>query len=240
MAKKGKRYRAALALVEQAAGDNGGELPLERAAEVVKQTARAKFDESVDIDLRLGVDPRHADQMVRGSVALPHGTGKTVRVLVLTNEGKQAEARDAGADMVGLDDYIDRIQNEGFVDFDVMIASPDVMPKIGRLGRVLGPRGLMPNPKSGTVTNDIGEAVQAVKAGRIDFRVDKQGNLHTAIGKASFSPEQIRENAEAFLREVMRLRPSSAKGTYVKSVTLSTTMGPAVPVDRNAAVNAVR
>jgi large subunit ribosomal protein L1 len=192
------------------------------------------------MDLRLGVDPRHADQMVRGSVALPHGTGKTVRVLVLTNEGKQAEARDAGADMVGLDDYVDRIQNEGFVDFDVMIASPDVMPKIGRLGRVLGPRGLMPNPKSGTVTNDIGEAVQAVKAGRIDFRVDKQGNLHTAIGKASFSPEQIRENAEAFLREVMRLRPSSAKGTYVKSVTLSTTMGPAVPVDRNAAVNAVR
>ena len=240
MAKKGKRYRAALELVQQAAGENGGEFALERAAEVVRQTARAKFDESVDIDLRLGVDPRHADQMVRGSVALPHGTGKTVRVLVLTNEGKQAEARAAGADLVGLDDFIDRIQNEGFVDFDVMIASPDVMPKIGRLGRVLGPRGLMPNPKSGTVTNDIGEAVQAVKAGRIDFRVDKQGNLHTAIGKASFSPEQIRENAEAFLREVMRLRPSSAKGTYVKSVTLSTTMGPAVPVDRNAAVNAVR
>ena len=240
MAKKGKRYRAALERVQQTAGENGGELALERAAEVVRQTARAKFDESVDIDLRLGVDPRHADQMVRGSVALPHGTGKTVRVLVLTNEGKQAEARAAGADLVGLDDFIDRIQNEGFVDFDVMIASPDVMPKIGRLGRVLGPRGLMPNPKSGTVTNDIGEAVQAVKAGRIDFRVDKQGNLHTAIGKASFSPEQIRENAEAFLREVMRLRPSSAKGTYVKSVTLSTTMGPAVPVDRNAAVNAVR
>jgi large subunit ribosomal protein L1 len=240
MAKRGKRYRAALELVQQAAGGNGGELPLERAAEVVKQTARAKFDESVDIDLRLGVDPRHADQMVRGSVALPHGTGKTVRVLVLTNEGKQAEATAAGADMVGLDDYIDRIQNEGFVEFDVMIASPDVMPKIGRLGRVLGPRGLMPNPKSGTVTNDIGEAVRAVKAGRIEFRVDKQGNLHTAIGKSSFSPEQIRENAEAFLREIMRLRPSSAKGTYVKSVTLSTTMGPAVPVDRNAAVNAVR
>jgi large subunit ribosomal protein L1 len=238
MAKKGKRYRAALELVQQAASD--GELPLERAAEVVKQTARAKFDESVDIDLRLGVDPRHADQMVRGSVALPHGTGKTVRVLVLTNEGKQAEARDAGADLVGLDDFIDRIQNEGFTDFDVMIASPDVMPKIGRLGRVLGPRGLMPNPKSGTVTNDIAEAVNAVKAGRIEFRVDKQGNLHTAIGKSSFSPEQIRENAEAFLREIMRLRPSSAKGTYVKSVTLSTTMGPAVPVDRNAAVNAVR
>jgi large subunit ribosomal protein L1 len=240
MAKRGKRYRATLELVQQAVGEAGGELPLERAAAVVKQTARAKFDESVDIDLRLGVDPRHADQMVRGSVALPHGTGKTVRVLVLTNEGKQAEARAAGADLVGLDDFIERIQNEGFTEFDVMIASPDVMPKIGRLGRVLGPRGLMPNPKSGTVTNDIAEAVHAVKAGRIEFRVDKQGNLHTAVGKSSFSPEQIRENAEAFLREVMRLRPSSAKGTYVRSVTLSTTMGPAVPVDRNAAVNAVR
>ncbi len=240
MAKRGKRFRAALELVQQAAGANGGELPLERAADVVKQTARAKFDESVDIDLRLGVDPRHADQMVRGSVALPHGTGKTVRVLVLTNEGKQAEATAAGADLVGLDDFIERIQNEGFVDFDVMIASPDVMPKIGRLGRVLGPRGLMPNPKSGTVTNDIGEAVRAVKAGRIEFRVDKQGSLHTSIGKASFTTEQIRDNAEAFLREIMRLRPSSAKGLYIRSVTLSTTMGPAVPVDRNAAVSAVR
>jgi large subunit ribosomal protein L1 len=142
--------------------------------------------------------------------------------------------------MVGLDDYIARIQDEGFVDFDVMIASPDIMPRIGRLGRVLGPRGLMPNPKSGTVTNDIGEAVRAVKAGRIDFRVDKNGSLHTAIGKASFAPEQLRENAEAFMREVLRLRPSSAKGTYVRSVTLSTTMGPAVPVDRNAAVGNVR
>lgn len=240
MAKKGKRYRAALELVQQAAEETGGVLPIDRAAEVVKQTARAKFEESVDIDLRLGVDPRHADQMVRGSVALPHGTGKTVRVLVLTNEGKQAEAKEAGADMVGLDDYVDKIQNEGFVDFDVMIASPDVMPKIGRLGRVLGPRGLMPNPKSGTVTNDLAEAIEAVKAGRIEFRVDKQGNLHTAIGKSSFSTEQIRENAEAFLREIMRLRPASAKGVYVRSVTLSTTMGPAVPVDRNAAVNAVR
>ena len=230
MAKKGKRYRAAQELVEQA----GGALTLDQASEIVKQTARAKFDESVDIDVRLGVDPRHADQMVRGSVALPHGTGKSVRVLVLTNEGKQAEAREAGADLVGLDDFVDKIQNEGFVDFDVMIASPDVMPKIGRLGRVLGPRGLMPNPKTGTVTNDVGEAVQAVKAGRIDFRVDKQGNMHAAIGKASMSAEQLRDNAEAFVRELLRLRPSSAKGTYVKSVTLSTTMGPAIPVDRNA------
>jgi len=240
MAKRGKRYREASELIEKAAAENGGELSLELAVSLIKQTAKAKFEESVDIDIRLGVDPRHADQMVRGSVALPHGTGKEIRVLVLTNESKQAEARDAGADLVGLDDFVDKIQNDGFTDFDVMIASPDVMPKIGRLGRVLGPRGLMPNPKSGTVTNDIAEAVKAVKAGRIDFRVDKAGILHTAIGKSSFSEEQIRENAEAFLREVMRLRPSSAKGIYVRSVTLSTTMGPAVPVDRNAAVSAVR
>ena len=236
MAKKGKRYRAALEAVQNA----GGELGLDQAAEVVKQTARAKFDESVDIDIRLGVDPRHADQMVRGSVALPHGTGKTVRVLVLTNEGQQGDAKAAGADMVGLDDYIERIQNDGFLDFDVLIASPDVMPKLGRLGRVLGPRGLMPNPKSGTVTNNVGDAVKAVKAGQIDFRVDKFGNVHTSIGKASFSADQIRDNAEAFLKEIMRLRPSSAKGTYVKSVTLSTTMGPGVPVDRNIAANVVR
>lgn len=240
MAKRGKRYREAAALIESASAENGGAFSFEEAASLIKQTSKAKFDESVDIDVRLGVDPRHADQMVRGSVALPHGTGKTVRVLVLTNEGKQAEARDAGADLVGLDDFVDKIQNEGFTDFDVMIASPDVMPKIGLLGRVLGPRGLMPNPKSGTVTNDIAEAVQAVKAGRIDFRVDKAGILHTSIGKSSFSEQQIQENANAFLREVMRLRPSSAKGTYVRSVTLSTTMGPAVPVDRNVAVSAVR
>ncbi len=240
MAKQGKRFKEALALVEQATTQAGGALPLEEAAGLVKQTARAKFDESVDIDVRLGVDPRHADQMVRGSVALPHGTGKQVRVLVLTNEGKQAEATAAGADLVGLDDYVDKIQNEGFTDFDVLIASPDVMPKIGRLGRVLGPRGLMPNPKSGTVTNDVGAAVEAVKAGRIDFRVDKTGIVHTSIGKSSFSEAQIRDNADAFLKEILRLRPSSAKGLYVKSVTLSTTMGPAVPVDRAAAVGATR
>ena len=240
MPKKGKRFRQAAELVEQATTESGGALTLAQAADLVKQTARAKFEESVDIDVRLGVDPRHADQMVRGSVALPHGTGKSVRVLVLTNEGLQGEAREAGADLVGLDDYVDQIQNEGFTDFDVLIASPDVMPKIGRLGRVLGPRGLMPNPKSGTVTNDIAEAVQAVKAGRIDFRVDKTGIVHTAIGKSSFSADQIRDNADAFLKEIVRLRPSAAKGTYVKSVTLSTTMVPGVPVDRNAAIGAAR
>lgn len=240
MAKKGKRYVQAQKLIEEAAAGNGGTFSMEEAARLVKQTGKAKFDESVDIDLRLGVDPRHADQMVRGSVALPHGTGKTIRVLALVDEGREQEALAAGADMAGLDEYVDKIQNEGFVDFDVMIATPSVMPKIGRLGRVLGPRGLMPNPKSGTVTNDVAEAVRAVKAGRIEFRVDKAGNLHTAIGKSSFSEEQIKENAEAFLKEILRLRPASAKGVYVRSITLSTTMGPPVPVDRNAAVGGAR
>ena len=240
MAKKGKRYRQAADLVAAATEEAGGALSLDTAAELVKKTSGAKFEESVDIDVRLGVDPRHADQMVRGSVALPHGTGKTVRVLVLTNEGKQAEARDAGADMVGLDDFVDKIQNEGFTDFDVLIASPDVMPQVGRLGRVLGPRGLMPNPKSGTVTNDLADAVQAVKAGRIDFRVDKAGIIHTSIGNVSFSQDQIRDNADAFLKEIVRLRPAAAKGLYVKSVTPSTTMGPAVPVDRAAVISTAR
>ncbi|OZC02285.1 50S ribosomal protein L1 [Rubricoccus marinus] len=240
MAKKGKRYTQAAELIASAVEDAEGGLPLDTAADLIKKTARAKFDESVDIDIRLGVDPRHADQMVRGSVALPHGTGKDVRVLVLTNEGQQGDARDAGADLVGLDDFVDKIQNDGFTDFDVMIATPDVMPKIGRLGRVLGPRGLMPNPKSGTVTTDVAAAVKAVKSGQIDFRVDKTGIVHTSIGKSSFSTEQIHENALAFIKEIVRLRPAAAKGAYVKSVTLSTTMGPAVPVDRSVGASAAR
>jgi large subunit ribosomal protein L1 len=237
MAKRGKRYVEAQQAIRQA---GGGPFSMEDAAGLLKQTAKAKFDESVDIDVRLGVDPRHADQMVRGSVALPHGTGKDVRVLVLANEAKQPEAQEAGAEHVGLDDYVDRIQNEGWLEFDVLIATPDVMGKIGRLGRFLGPRGLMPNPKSGTVTMDVGEAVKQVKAGKIDFRVDKFGNLHTAIGKASFSEDQLRENAESFLREVLRLRPASAKGVYVKSVTLSTTMGPAIEIDRATVIGGMR
>ena len=236
MAKKGKRYAQAQKAIQEA----GDAITIAEAASLVKKTAQAKFDESVDVDLRLGVDPRHADQMVRGTVALPHGTGKTVRVLVLASEGKQAEAKEAGADYVGLDEYVQRIQNENWTDFDVIIATPDVMGQVGRLGRVLGPRGLMPNPKSGTVTMDVGEAVQQVKAGKIDFRVDKNGNLHTSIGKASFSEEQIQENAEAFMREVMRLRPASAKGLYVRSVTMSTTMGPPIPVDRSAVAGGAR
>jgi large subunit ribosomal protein L1 len=236
MARNGKRYREATGILKEA----GGPFSVEKACDLIKQTATAKFDESVDIDLRLGVDPRHADQMVRGSVALPHGTGKDVRVLVLANEAKQEEAREAGADFVGLGDMIERIQNEGWTDYDVVVATPDVMGQIGRLGRVLGPRGLMPNPKSGTVTMDIASTVKEVKAGKIDFRVDKSGNLHTAIGKASFSADQLRENTETFLKEVLRLRPASAKGAYVRSATISTTMGPPVPLDRTVVVSSLR
>ena len=236
MAKKGKRYKKALELLQEI----DGPVDLENAVSVVKKTASCKFDESVDIDIRLGVDPRHADQMVRGTVALPHGTGKEIRVLVIANEGKHAEATEAGADYVGLDDYIDKIQNDGWTDFDVLIATPDVMAKVGKLGRFLGPRGLMPNPKSGTVTMDIAKAVGQVKAGQIDFRVDKFGNLHTSVGKASFSADQLKENAAAFLKEVLRLRPSSAKGVYMRSVTISTTMGPGIPIDRGEILNEVR
>ncbi len=237
MPKRGKRYRQAREALQER-GD--GPFSLAEAVALVKETATAGFDESVDVDLRLGVDPRHADQMVRGSVALPHGTGKDVTVLVLANEGKQAEAEAAGADYVGLDDYVEKIQDENWLDFDVVVATPDVMGQVGRLGRVLGPRGLMPNPKSGTVTMDVGRVVEEVKAGKIEFRVDKFGNLHTAIGKASFEPQQLFDNARTFLQEIIRLRPASAKGLYLRSVTLSSTMGPAVPVDRSAIVSDAR
>ncbi|MEZ4695140.1 MAG: 50S ribosomal protein L1 [Rhodothermales bacterium] len=236
MAKKGKRYKKAQELLQQL----NGTVTLADAVNVVKKTASAKFDESVDVDVRLGVDPRHADQMVRGTVALPHGTGKEVRVLVLANDAKQAEALEAGADFAGLDEYVDKIQKDGWTGFDVLIATPDVMAAVGKLGRFLGPRGLMPNPKSGTVTMDVADAVKQVKAGKIDFRVDKFGNLHTSIGKASFTEEQIHENALAFLKEVQRLRPASAKGLYIRSVTISTTMGPGVALDRSEILNTLR
>jgi large subunit ribosomal protein L1 len=236
MANKGKRYRAAFELI----GSAEGPIDVGAACDLLKKTVLAKFDESVDIDVRLGVDPRHADQMVRGTVALPHGTGKEIRVLVLASEGKQQEARDAGADHVGLDDLADKIQKQGWTDFDVVIATPDVMAVVGRLGRVLGPRGLMPNPKSGTVTMDVASAIAEVKAGKIDFRVDKAGILHTAIGKASFSAEQLKENTEAFLREILRLRPAAAKGTYVRSITISTTMGPGISMDRSEVLSSLR
>ena len=236
MAKRGKRFKRAQNLIKE----RGESFSLDQAAELIKETASAKFEESVDIDMRLGVDPRHADQMVRGTVTLPHGTGKEVRVLVLCSPGKKTEAEEAGADFVGLEDYVEKIQKDNWFDFDVLIATPDVMGQVGRLGRVLGPRGLMPNPKSGTVTMDVGDAVKQVKAGKIDFRVDKNGNLHSAVGKATFSSEHIRDNAEAFLKEVIRLRPAAAKGTYIKSITISTTMGPGIPLDKQEVVNSIR
>lgn len=229
MSKKGKKYRAAASLIEA-----GKEYSLEEAAELISKTSTVNFDASVDIDVRLGVDPRQADQMVRGNVSLPHGVGKDVRVLALVNPAKQDEAREAGADHVGLDDYIEKLES-GWADIDVIVATPDVMGKLGKLGRFLGPRGLMPNPKSGTVTMEPGKAIKEVKAGKIDFRVDKYGILHTSIGKVSFSADKLIDNAKAFINTVVRLRPASAKGTYVKSIYLSTTMGPSITVNRTIA-----
>ena len=200
------------------------------AAKVVKDITYTKFDSSVDIDVRLGVDPRKADQMVRGVATLPHGTGKVVRVLALVTPDKEAEALAAGADFVGLDDYIAKIE-KGWTDIDVIITMPAVMAKVGRLGRVLGPRGLMPNPKSGTVTTDVAKAVQEVKAGKIDFKVDKTGIIHCSVGKVSFNEQMLAENALEIIQTLGRLKPSSSKGTYIKSITLSSTMSPAVPVD---------
>jgi large subunit ribosomal protein L1 len=204
---------------------------LEKAAEILKEISYTKFDASVDIDVRLGVDPRKADQMVRGVVALPHGTGKDVRVLVLCSPDKVEEAKAAGADHVGLDDYIAKIES-GWTDIDVIITMPTVMAKLGRLGRVLGPRGLMPNPKSGTVTLEVGKAVKEVKAGKIDFKVDKTGIIHTSIGKVSFGADKIVENALEVINTLMKLKPSSAKGTYVKSINLSSTMSPGIIIDK--------
>ena len=203
---------------------------LVEAAIVVKDITYTKFDASVDIDVRLGVDPRKADQMVRGVATLPHGTGKVVRVLALVTPDKEAEALAAGADFVGLDDYISKIE-KGWTDIDVIITMPAVMAKVGRLGRVLGPRGLMPNPKSGTVTTDVAKAVREVKAGKIDFKVDKTGIIHCSVGKVSFDPSMLAENALEVIQTLGRLKPSSSKGTYIKSITLSSTMSPAVPVD---------
>ena len=202
------------------------------AAEVLKEISYVKFDASVDIDVRLGVDPRKADQMVRGVVTLPHGTGKEVRVLVLCTPEKEEEAKEAGADFVGLDEYITKIEG-GWTDIDVIITMPNVMAKVGRLGKVLGPRGLMPNPKSGTVTMDVGKAVQEVKAGKIDFRVDKTGIIHASIGKVSFDAEKLAQNAQEMMSTLVRMKPSSAKGTYVKSVYLSSTMSPSVSIDKS-------
>jgi large subunit ribosomal protein L1 len=209
---------------------------LDEAVELVKDITFTKFDASVDIDVRLGVDPRKANQMVRGVVSLPHGTGKEVRVLAMVTPDKMQEALDAGADFVGLDDYIEKIKG-GWTDVDVIITMPPVMGKVGALGRILGPRGLMPNPKSGTVTMDIGKAVSEVKQGKIDFKVDKFGIVHTSIGKVSFTPEKIKDNALEFVNTIVKLKPTAAKGTYIKSIYLSSTMSPGIQVEPKSVVD---
>ncbi len=209
---------------------HGKAYPLAEAAEKVKEVTFTKFDSSFDIDVRLGVDPRKADQMVRGVVSLPHGTGKQVRVLVLCTPDAEAAAKEAGADYVGLDEYLAKIKG-GWTDVDVIITQPSVMGKLGPLGRILGPRGLMPNPKSGTVTMDVAKAVKEVKQGKIDFKVDKTGIVHASIGKVSFTPEQMRDNAKEFINTLIKLKPATAKGTYIKSIYLSSTMSPGVKVE---------
>jgi len=211
--------------------DEAKQYTIDEAVARVKEMATAKFVESVDIAVRLGVDPKKADQAVRGTVALPHGIGREVRVLVLAKPPKDEEAKAAGADYAGLAEYVQKIQ-AGWADIDVIIAAPDVMGEVGKLGKILGPRGLMPNPKSGTVTPDVAKAVKEVKAGKIEFRVDKAGILHATVGKASFEPKQLTDNIHAFLNMVVRLKPATAKGTYIKSIALSSTMGPGIMIDR--------
>ena len=225
MGKLTKNQKVALSKIEA-----GKAYSLLEAAQKVKETNFAKFDASFDIDVRLGVDPRKANQMVRGVVTLPHGTGKQVRVLVLCTADAEAAAKAAGADYVGLDEYIEKIKG-GWTDIDVIITQPAIMGKIGALGRILGPRGLMPNPKSGTVTVDVAKAVEEVKKGKIDFKVDKNGIVHTSIGKVSFTPQQMKENAREFINTLIKLKPATAKGTYLKSIYLSSTMGPGIKVD---------
>jgi large subunit ribosomal protein L1 len=224
MAKQSKRFASIAKKV-----NDKQQYSLQDAVQLVKTNATAKFDESVDIAIRLGVDPRKADQLVRGTVSLPHGIGKTVRVLVVTRDARQQEAREAGADEVGFEDVIERIKG-GWTDVDVVIATPDVMGELGKLGKILGPRGLMPNPKSGTVTTDVATAVREVKAGKIEYRVDKSGIVHASIGKASFEAEKLVDNIHTFMGSIMRAKPQTAKGKYVRGITLSSTMGPGVPI----------
>ncbi len=228
MTKLTKNRKSALDKMEE-----GKLYPLSEAAQLVKDISSAKFDASIDLDVRLGVDPRKANQMVRGVVTLPHGTGKLTRVLVLCTPDKEEEAKEAGADYVGLDDYVEKIE-KGWTDIDVIITMPPVMAKIGKLGRILGPRGLMPNPKSGTVTMEIGKAVKEVKMGKIDFKVDKFGIVHTSIGKVSFNHDQISENAREFIGMIVKLKPTAAKGTYIKSIYMSSTMSPGIKIDAKA------
>ncbi len=231
MSKLTKNQKLALSKVEA-----GKQYKLTEAAELVKEITYTKFDASVDVDIRLGVDPRKANQMVRGVVALPHGTGKEVRVLVLCTPDKEAEAQAAGADFVGLDEYIDKIK-AGWTDVDVIITLPTVMAKIGALGRILGPRGLMPNPKTGTVTMDVAKAVQEVKSGKIDFKVDKYGIVHASIGRVSFTPQQIVENVKELYSTILKLKPSTLKGTYMKTMYMSSTMSPGIEVDPKTVEN---
>ena len=223
--KLGKRFRKA---IEVTGAERVGDLS--DAVDRLKKSATAKFDETVEVAMSLGVDPRHAEQQVRGTVVLPHGTGKKIRVLVLTKGDKEREAKDAGADYTGSEEFIKRL-NEGWLDVDSIIATPDMMGEVGKLGRILGPRGLMPNPRSGTVTMDVAKAVREVKSGKIEYRVDKAGNLHAPVGKASFGKDQLVQNLQTFLREVIRQKPAAAKGQYLRSITLSSTMGPPVRLD---------
>jgi len=225
MSGNGKSYRAALAKL-----DRSQRYLLEDGLSLVKETARAKFNETVEMAVRLGVDPRQADQNVRGTVSLPHGMGKTVRVLAFAKGEKEKEAQESGADFVGAEELIKKI-SDGWFDFDKAVATPDMMAAVGRIGKVLGPRGLMPNPKTGTVTVDIGKAVKEIKAGKLEFRVDKAGIVHVPVGKASFNPEQLIDNARAVLASILRAKPASAKGNYVRGVTVSTTMGPGIKID---------
>ncbi len=227
MNRRGKKYEEAKKKV-----DRNKRYDLDGGIQILKETARAKFDESVDMAIRLGVNPKHSDQMVRGTVALPHGVGKAVRVLVFAKGEKEKEARDAGADFVGADDLLEKITG-GWTDFDKAIATPDMMGTVGKLGKILGPRGLMPNPKVGTVTFDVGRAVKELKAGRVEFKVEKTGIVHTTVGKASFAPEQLKENVLALMEVIIRAKPASSKGTYLKSVAISTTMGPGIKLDPN-------
>jgi large subunit ribosomal protein L1 len=230
--KRGKRYENATKKVNHAALYD-----METAVKIVKETATAKFDETIELSANLGVDPRQADQQVRGTVVLPHGTGRTVRVLVLARGEKERDAVEAGADFVGADEFIPKLQG-GWTDIDVIIATPDLMGEVGKLGRVLGPRGLMPNPKSGTVTFDVAKAVREVKAGKVEYRVDKQANLHIPIGKGSFEQEKLLENLKVLIHEIMRAKPSASKGRYIKSLSISSTMGPSVKLDSQAIVAA--
>ena len=225
MARNGKRLKAAYESIER-----GQELPLEAAVKAIKGNAKAKFDETVEISLNLGVDPRHADQQVRGMVNLPHGTGKSVRVAVFAKGPKAEEATAAGADVVGAEDLAEKIQG-GSIDFDRCVATPDMMPVVGRLGKILGPRGLMPNPKLGTVTNNVSEAVQAAKGGQVEFRVEKAGIVHAGVGKASFAEDALVANVRAFFDAISKAKPSGAKGTYIKRVSLSSTMGPGLKIE---------